>query len=248
MVKKERFAKYRQTIKDPRVIAVAIVLMVLIAWLFYRSIYALVLFPVVFMACVYYFHEVNSEKRREKVLSEFREMLKVISSELKSGHSLENAIMALDKEIANLFGEKSEILPGIKAMQQMLRLQKSVETAISEFAHYYNYEEIVNFAYTLSYAKRLGGNYIKNIENAALKIEKRLEIKQDINTQLAEKQFEMKIMGVMPLGILVYIGLTSYEFIEPLYHNIVGILVMSVSLVLYVSCLYIAKRIVTIEY
>ena len=48
MVKKERFAKYRQTIKDPRVIAVAIVLMVLIAWLFYRSIYAFILFPVVF--------------------------------------------------------------------------------------------------------------------------------------------------------------------------------------------------------
>ena len=58
----------------------------------------------------------------------------------------------------------------------------------------------------------------------------------------------MKIMGVMPLGILIYIGLTSYEFIEPLYHNLMGVIVMSVSLVLYVACLYIAKRIVTIEY
>ena len=58
----------------------------------------------------------------------------------------------------------------------------------------------------------------------------------------------MKIMGVMPLGILIYIGLTANEFIEPLYHNAMGIMVMTLSLGLYVACLYIAKRIVTIKY
>ncbi|MCR4610620.1 MAG: hypothetical protein K5644_01860 [Lachnospiraceae bacterium] len=248
MVKKEQFAKYRETLKSPRVIVISILITCLIAWLFYRSFYALIIYPIVLAVCLYYFYEVNSEKRREKVLTEFREMLKIITSELRSGHSLENAVMILDKEIANLIGEKALILPGIRVMQQQLKLQKPVEQAINGFAKYYNYEEIVNFAYTISYAKRLGGNYIKNISNTAQKIEKRLEVKQDIRTQLAEKQYEMKIMGVMPLGILLYIGLTSYEFIEPLYHNMAGVLVMSASLIMYVVCLYIAKRIVTIDY
>ena len=248
MGKKGRFAKYRETIKDPRVIVSALAITVLVAWLFYRSAIALILFPIILFACLYYFQDRNSEKRREKVLIEFREMLKVIVSELRSGHSLENAVMILDKEISHLCGDKAIIIPGLKNMQRQLRLKKPVEQAISDFASYYQYEEIVNFAYTIGYAKRLGGNYIKNISVSAEKIEQRLEVKQDIKTQLAEKQFEMKIMGVMPLGILVYIGLTSYEFIEPLYHNLMGVIVMSVSLVLYVACLYIAKRIVTIEY
>lgn len=248
MVKKEYINKYRETFQDPKVIAVSIGVTVLIAWLFYRSPYALFIYPLVLVVCLYYFYEVNSEKRREKVLSEFREMLKIICSELRSGHSLENAVMILDREIANLRGEKAIILPGIKVMKRQLEMQKPVEQVITDFAKYYAYEEIVNFAYTLSYAKRLGGNYIKNISNTADKIEKRLEVKQDIHTQLAEKQFEMKIMGVMPLGILLYIGVTSYEFIEPLYYNLAGIAVMSVSLILYVACLYIAKRIVTIDY
>ena len=248
MGKKSRFAKYRETIKDPRVIIVAVAITILVAWLFYRSLIALILFPIILYICLYYFRESNSEKRREKVLVEFREMLKVIVSELRSGHSLENAVMVLDKEISNLCGEGAIILPGLKNMQHQLRLKKPVEQAISDFAAYYQYEEIVNFAYTIGYAKRLGGNYIKNISVSAEKIEQRLEVKQDIKTQLAEKQLEMKIMGVMPLGILIYIGLTSYEFIEPLYHNLVGIIVMTISLILYVACLYIAKRIVTIEY
>ena len=248
MDKKSRFAKYRETIKDPRVIIAAVAITALVAWLFYRSVVAIVLFPVILCVCLYYFQESNAQKRRETVLVEFREMLKVIVSELRSGHSLENAVMTLDREIVHLCGEKAIILPGIKNMQRQLRLKKPLEQAISDFASYYQYEEIINFAYTIGYAKRLGGNYIKNISVSAEKIEERLEVKQNIKTQLAEKQFEMKIMGVMPLGILVYIGLTSYEFIEPLYHNLVGVIIMSVSLILYVACLYIAKRIVTIEY
>ena len=245
---KIKLTKYRETIKDPKVIIVSIVIMGLIAWLFYRSAVSLILYPLVLFGCLYYFYESNKEKRREKVLNEFREMLKIICSELRSGHSLENAVMILDKEISQICGEKAIILSGIKVMQKQLSLKKPVEQVISDFAAYYQYEEIINFAYTISYAKRLGGNYIKNISNSAEKIEERLEVKQQINTQLAEKQFEMKIMGVMPLGILIYIGLTSYEFIEPLYHNAMGIIVMSISLIFYVVCLYIAKRIVTIEY
>lgn len=248
MVKKCRLTKYRETVKDPRVIISAILITVLVAWLFYRSVIALVLFPIILYACLYYFYRSNSEKRRQEVLLEFREMLKVIVSELKSGHSLENAVMILEEEITHLCGEEAIILTGIKNMQHQLRLKKPVEQVISDFASYYQYEEIISFAYTIGYAKRLGGNYVKNISVSAEKIEQRLEVRQDIKTQLAEKQFEMKIMGVMPLGILIYIGLTSYEFIEPLYHNIAGIAVMSVSLILYVVCLYIAKRIVTIEY
>ena len=248
MVKKEQLEKYRETLKDPKVIAASIGITALVAWLFYRSFYALILFPVIFAVCTYYFHEVNSEKRRDRVLAEFREMLKIICSELKSGHSLENAVMILDREIIALRGEKAVLLKGIMVMKKQLKLKKPVEQAISDFADYYGYEEIINFAYTISYAKRLGGNYVKNIASTAERIEKRMEVKQDIRTYLAEKQFEMKIMSVMPLGILLYIGVTSYEFIEPLYHNLIGVVIMTVSLVLYVVCLYIAKKIVTIDY
>ncbi|HAQ52309.1 MAG TPA: hypothetical protein DCR12_06040 [Lachnospiraceae bacterium] len=248
MDKRIMLTKYRETIKDVKVITSSIVITILVAWLFYRSFLGLIIYPVVLFCTLYYFYESNNEKKREKVLIEFREMLKIICSELRSGHSLENAVMILDKEIIGLYGEKAYILSGIKIMQKELSLKKPVEQAISDFASYYQYEEIINFAYTISYAKRLGGNYIKNIQNTAEKIEERLEVKQQINTKLTEKQLEMKIMGVMPLGILIYIGLTAYEFIEPLYHNVIGIIVMSVSLVLYVACLYVAKKIVTIEY
>lgn len=248
MDKKVLFTKYRETIKDKKVILSSLIITILIAWLFYRSFIALILFPLVLCCALYYFYEVNKERRREKVLVEFKEMLKLICSELRSGHSLENAVKILDKEIIGLCGEKAIILPGIKIMQKEINLKKPVEQAIGDFASYYQYEEIVNFAYTIGYARRLGGNYIRNISSSAKRIEERLEVKQQINTQLAEKQFEMKIMGVMPLGILVYIGLTAYEFIEPLYHNVMGIIVMTVCLVLYVAFLYVAKKIVTIEY
>jgi tight adherence protein B len=54
-------------------------------------------------------------------------------------------------------------------------------------------------------------------------------------------------MSVMPLGILGYIRPSSPDFMEPLYHNVMGYGVMSGCLAVYALCLFFGKRIVEIE-
>jgi tight adherence protein B len=72
-------------------------------------------------------------------------------------------------------------------------------------------------------------------------------VRQEIATGLAEKRLELRVMTVMPLGILGYIRLSSPEFMNPLYHNVLGYGVMSACLAVYALCIYFGKRIVEIE-
>ena len=47
--------------------------------------------------------------------------------------------------------------------------------------------------------------------------------------------------------ILIYLSLSSPGFLAPLYHNIFGIIVMTVLLLMYLAALMVIERIVAIE-
>lgn len=247
MGKKINIEEYKENFTNWKVIVFAVLLSCLIAWLFYRSFWGLVVFPFVYIIILVYFTNTQKEKRREKVLLEFKEMLGIICIGLRSGHSLENVIEELDNDLKKI-EENAEIMSGIILMKKQLKIKKTVEDVIGDFAKKYPYEEIESFSYMIGFAKRLGGNYIKNISLAADKLQSRIEVRQEVRTTLAEKQLEMKIMGVMPLAILVYIGITSYEFIAPLYNNLEGVLIMTGCLIAYVILLFVGKKIITVDW
>ena len=88
---------------------------------------------------------------------------------------------------------------------------------------------------------------MKNIRRSAQKIEEKIDLSQEIEAAIAEKQFELKAMMVMPVGILAYMKLSSPTFLEPVYHNAFGAAVMSGCIGVYLASIYLGKRIVDIK-
>ena len=56
---------------------------------------------------------------------------------------------------------------------------------------------------------------------------------------------ELNIMKVMPFGILFYISISNPGYFDPLYHNILGIAVMSGCLVAYLTAYAIGEAVMT---
>ena len=73
------------------------------------------------------------------------------------------------------------------------------------------------------------------------------ETEREIEVLLSGKRFEQRIMGIIPLVIIVYLRFSTGSFMDVLYHNFAGALVMSVCLVIYVLSYILAARIVAIE-
>ena len=80
-----------------------------------------------------------------------------------------------------------------------------------------------------------------------MKIEDKLELQKDIAMAIAEKKFELKIMMAMPMGILAYMKLSSPDFMDSLYHNLFGICLMSVCIVVYVLSIVLGRKITDIK-
>ncbi len=54
-------------------------------------------------------------------------------------------------------------------------------------------------------------------------------------------------MKGIPIFILIYLSLSSPGFLAPLYHNIFGIIVMTVLLLMYLAALMVIEHIIAIE-
>ena len=58
---------------------------------------------------------------------------------------------------------------------------------------------------------------------------------------------EQRVMVCIPLGIVMYLKLTSQGFVDVLYGNIIGIIVMTLCLIVYAAAVFISVKIVDIK-
>ena len=72
-------------------------------------------------------------------------------------------------------------------------------------------------------------------------------IRDRILTMTAEKQFEQKIMNLVPYLIVFYIEFSSPGFFSQMYATAVGRVVMTGCLSVYVSACLLALKILNIE-
>ena len=83
------------------------------------------------------------------------------------------------------------------------------------------------------YTKRLGGGYARYLRDTADRLEERINMQGELLSMISQKKLELTIMSVMPMAIVLYMKITSKGFLDPLYHNLTGVVLMIVSLIVY---------------
>jgi len=70
-----------------------------------------------------------------------------------------------------------------------------------------------------------------------------MDIRRDIRTSINSRRYENRIMEMVPFGIIIYLNITSAGFLSSLYGNVPGMIIMTVSLVLYLIGFFMAEKI-----
>ncbi len=229
-----------------RAVALGLGLSLAAAWLFYDSVWGLLWGILFFPLCGRLCREAERDEKKRAATLELKETLLLLSSYLQTGYSLEYAFRQAESELGQMM-EKNALGKELHELNQKVGMNLPVEKAFYELAEKIDVEEAYEFAEILLFAKRLGGNYNRNIQKAAEKIEDRMEICQEIALMTAEKQLEMRIMTAMPLAMILYMKLSSAEFLSGLYHNAAGVGIMTGCLLLYLLMYLAGRKITKIE-
>ena len=120
-------------------------------------------------------------------------------------------------------------------MIHQLDINQPVEQVMSELAGRVSQEDVENFVIVFSAAKRTGGDSISILKSAVRDISDKIEAEKEIQTLLASKKLEFKVMCIIPFGILFYMRLAFPEFMQVLYGNLAGAALMTVCLGIYAA-------------
>ena len=186
-------------------------------------------------------------RKKDVMRSQFLMGIRLVSMSLRSGSAFENAVRDAGKELGKLYGGQSFIPSAFAGMSAQFARNVSAEEALDEFAERSGMEEILNFAEIFRTARRTGGDLTAILRNTAAGMEQREETRKEIETVIAGKAAEQKIMSVIPLFMLAYADLTSPETMEVMYRSAAGRIVMAAALLLYLAAFFWGKKIMEIE-
>ena len=219
----------------------------IIGYLFYDSLKMCVI-CIPFFVVDYRELKKEKQKRQKRELTlQFKAMMEALVTSLTAGYSLEHAFTDAKRDLTFIYEEKAMIFVEMDEIIAGLKVNIPIERMLNDFGKRSGVEDIENFANVVTAAKRSGGNLIRIIEKTVRSISDKISVEEEMETLIAAKKLEEKIMMVMPYGILLYLRLSNGGFLDVLYHNGLGVFLMTVFLLgVYIANVW-ASRIMDIR-
>ena len=220
--------------------AEGILLAAVLDYVFYRSfLLILLIFPagILFPLAL---KKKLKQRRMEKLRGEFKDAILAVASGLNAGYSVENAFAVSLKEMEEIHGSDSMIAKEIRLILRKVRMNLT-------FAARSGLDDVKNFADVFLAARKSGGELMRIITRTAEIIGEKIRIQEEILTATASKRMEQRIMSGIPVLIVIYIELTSPGFFGILYTTLIGRMLMTVCLAVYLASCWLADYFLEIE-
>ncbi len=225
----------------------ALLLTGLVAWLFYRSVTGMVILPILWLILCVGRRKEQIKQQQRRIREQFKECIRLVTTSLYAGYSVENAFAEAEKELVQLLGTQADMCRELHGINQQLKLNVPVELMMQGLARRSGVEEIASFGQVFGYAKRSGSDFSRILKDTVKRIGEKIELERELQTLIAAKRLEQRIMNIIPLGILLFVNLTSPEFLEMMYEGLLGRTIMSIFLLIYGGAYLLSVKIVNIK-
>jgi tight adherence protein B len=219
-----------------------------VAYVFYRNIFlSLLVIPLAFFYPRLKTKEIIAKRKKELSL-QFKEALYALSSSLMAGRSVESAFKESLKDLALLYPDPQiSIIQEFTYITRRIAMNETIEEVLTDFAQRAHLEDLDSFVDVFVISKRTGGNIVEIIKNTSVIIGDKLQIEQEIDTILAQRKLEQKILNIMPIAMLLLLTWTTEDYMEPVFTTLEGRFIMTVAVLLLGLAAYLSKKIMTIE-
>ncbi|MBR6159260.1 MAG: type II secretion system F family protein [Lachnospiraceae bacterium] len=239
MKNKEKLTAGEMTVS----ILVYALLSVIAAWLFYDRILPAFVFAPFFLLFIKAVRTVKRRKYTERLTDEFLRALVSVSTSLAAGISCENAFLTAALDMEKLYGTGSAIVKELGMINMQVKMGVRLEEALHDFAKRSRIPEIYDFAVVFSVAKEKGADFSAVIASCISVMEMRRQSESEARVLIRAKQYEQRVMCIIPPGIIIYLKLSSGSFIGMLYHDPAGVVIMTLCLIVYVFAIWLSEKI-----
>ena len=219
----------------------------MVSYLFYGTWVCALLFSPYLIRYIKSWEKQTIKKRKTRFRLQFKEAIQSLSAALNVGYSVENAFKEALRDLKRIYKKGDLIIRELEWMIRQLQMNVPVEVVLKEFAGRTGDEEVLTFVTVFAMAKRSGGDTLEIIRGVVRQMGEKIDVEREIETFLSAKKLELKVMTAIPFAMIVYLRMSFPEFLDVLYGNAVGIVIMSICLIIYVGAYEWGRKIVEIE-
>lgn len=184
------------------------------------------------------FREKNKTKNIE---NDLLRAITIMNNSFKSGKSIIQAIYIVSNEV------DGEIKNEFKKMYIDLTYGLSLEVVFKRFSNRVNIEEVKYMTTSLIILNKTGGNIVNVFATIEKNFFTRRKLKQEMKSIAASAGFMFKMLAVMPLLIILMIVILNPTYFTPLFETPIGLLISLLILVIYLSYIFVVKKIMKVE-
>ena len=219
-----------------------------LGYIFYRSIFVALIFALLGIK----YPEIKTKSiisdRQKKISYQFKDMLYAMQSAVASGTSVENAVtMALEEMKKQYVDPNTIIIKELELMVNRISVGTNIEEVFADFAARTHNEDVFTFSNIFEISKRTGGNIVEIMRETTTVISEKIETKGEIDTKLAGRKSEGRVMVAMPILLIFFMSKTTGEFMEPVFTTLSGRVAATVALLLIIVGALWQNRITDIE-
>ncbi len=216
--------------------------------LFYNSLLVSAIISAALILALPGYKEKMVIKHQRELLMQFKDLLYSISASVSSGRSMAEALTEA-KDFCGASYEKTDYIM-IELEHMTSRLANGNETdteVLYDFAERSGLDDAMDFARAYESCKSSGADLNAAISTAVDLIGDKIELEDELKTQLAQKIFEGRIVGGSPFLIVLMIRITAPDYISPMFETGQGLAITTIALILMAVSILMTERINRIE-
>jgi tight adherence protein B len=165
----------------------------------------------------------------------------LLSNSLRAGSSFLQSIELVSRETPDPMGEE------MGRVVREVNLGLGMEEALSNLVRRIRSDDLDLMVTAIGVQQQVGGNLAEILDTIAFTIRERVRIKGEINTLTAQGRYSGYLVAFLPIGIMIVLNFINPEFMQPLFTQLIGQILLAVGAVMMIIGFIAIRKITNIK-
>src|SRR5438093_9036493 len=165
----------------------------------------------------------------------------LLSNSLRAGSSFLQSIELVSRETPSPMGEE------MGRVVREVNLGLGMEEALANLVRRIRSDDLDLMVTAIGVQQQVGGNLAEILDTIAFTIRERVRIKGEINTLTAQGRMSGYLVAFLPIGIAITLNFINPEFMQPLFTQLIGQILLGVGAVMMIIGFIAIQKITNIK-
>lgn len=214
------------------------------------SICNMVIFVLVgIIACIIYYpmrQKQLLEKRRKELTLQFRSLLEALAVSLSTGMNMSESMISAYNDLKIQYTEDAYIVSEVKEMIDGIQNNIPVESMMVSLGDRSSIEDIKNFGIVFEICYRAGGNMKDIVKRTNSIISEKIEIAEEIETELTSNKSQFTAMMVIPVILMLLLRVMSSSFAAS-FATVPGVIAITIAIGIFIGAYKLGQKIMDVS-